>query len=392
MSLNNLKDGVSDVRGKTVFLRVDFNVPLSGTKIKEDFKIRQALESISFLLRNDCNIVIASHLGQPKNGFDKKYSLSPVAKHLSLLLAQPVTFLDFKKFSKFPDIRKEINSGLKKGRNIFLLDNLRFFSGEDRDCKRLGRSLASLADVYVNDAFAVSHRANSSVSSIKSFLPSYTGLLLQKEIYSLNKILKPEKPFVAIMGGVKISTKIPIIKKIYPQASQILIGGALANNFFMAMGLNVGKSLVDKKEVNLAKKFLKSKKIILPIDVIVKTEVSSKKNIIGVKNITDVSDNDYILDIGPETILLFSRFIKKAQTLVWNGPLGMFEEDNFKKGTIILAREIAARSKGRAFGVAGGGETVEALNLSGMAHYMDWVSTGGGAMLAYLSGDDMPGL
>ncbi len=389
MKLKSLRKNNKIFNNKIVFLRSDFNVSLAGGKIKEDFKIKQSLETIHFLLKNNCKIVLASHLGQPKNGFDKKYSLSPVAKYLERVLDEEIVFFDYQKFPKISETKKEIFSNNSK---IFLLDNLRFYNGEGRDCKRLGKSLASLADVYVNDAFAVSHRANSSVSAIRNYLPSFSGLLLEKEISSLDKILKPKKPFVVVMGGAKISTKIPIIKKLYSQSSQILLGGALVNNIYLAQGFNIGKSLVDKNIKGLDNKFLKSKKIILPIDVIVKTEISKKNTEIKIKKISDVSDNDYILDIGPKTILLFSRYIKKAQTIVWNGPLGMFEDDSFKKGTVVIAHEIAARSSGKAFGVAGGGETVEALNLSGMGQYMDWVSTGGGAMLSYLAGEDMPGI
>jgi phosphoglycerate kinase len=389
MKLNSLRKSIKNINKKTVFLRADFNVSLSGSRIKEDFKIKQGLETIDFLLKNNCKIVLASHLGQPKDGFDKKYSLFPIAKYLERVLDEKITFFDYQKFSKMSEIKKEINTS---GNSLFLLDNLRFYEGEERNCKRLGKSLASLADVYVNDAFAVSHRANSSVSAIRSYLPSFAGLLLEKEISSLDKILNPQKPFVVIMGGAKISTKIPIIEKLYSRASQILLGGALVNNIYLSQGFNIGKSLIDKNVKKINSKFLKSKKIILPIDVVVKTEISKKKTEIKIKEISDVSDDDYILDIGPETILLFSEYIKKAQTIVWNGPLGMFEEGSFKKGTVVVARAIAARSSGRAFGVAGGGETVEALNLSGMSQYMDWISTGGGAMLSYLAGEKMPGI
>lgn len=389
MKLKKIKKNIKFISNKTVFLRVDFNISLNGGKIKEDFKIKQSLDTINFLLENNCKIILASHLGRPKNGFDKKYSLFPIVKYLSRVLDEKIIFFDYKKNSKLSLIKKEIISSNNK---LFLLDNLRFYEGEERNCKRLGRSLASLAEVYVNDAFAVSHRLNSSVSAIREYLPSFSGFLLEKEMFNLDKILHPQKPSIVVMGGSKISTKIPIIKKLYNQSSKILLGGALINNFYLAQGFNIGKSLYDKKGQNLVSSFLKSKKIILPIDVVVKTELSKNKSIIKVKKIPEISNNDYILDIGPETILLFSKYIKTAQTIIWNGPLGFFENNNFKKGTILIAREIAARSSGKAFGVAGGGETVEALNLSGMGYYMDWISTGGGAMLAYLAGEEMPGI
>jgi phosphoglycerate kinase len=388
MKLKNLSQSIKKIKGKTVFLRVDFNVPMTGSKIKEDFKLRQSLETINFLLDNNCKIVLASHLGQPNNGYEKKYSLIPIAKELSKMLATKINFLDYSNYSDFKKIKKTINNN----EGLFLLDNLRFWSGEEKNTKSFGKSLASLVDVYINDAFAVSHRANASVSAIRlAGLPAYAGLLLEKELESLNKVLKPQKPFVVIMGGAKISTKVPIIEKLYDQASYILLGGALVNNFYLAKGFNVGRSLIDKDGLKTIKKFLSSRKIILPIDVVVENIKSGKKKIF-IKKIKEIDDNDCIFDIGPETILLFSKYIKKAQTIVWNGPLGMFENDKFKKGTVVVAREIAARAGGRAFGMAGGGETVEALNLSGMKNYMDWVSTGGGAMLSFLSGDKMPGL
>ncbi|HOZ53122.1 MAG TPA: phosphoglycerate kinase [bacterium] len=389
MKLQSLTGNIRAIKNKKVFLRVDFNVPISNNRIKEDFKIRQSLETIKFFLKNNCQIILASHLGQPKSGFESKYSLSPIAKYLSKILKKKIVFLDFRKFSDFKNIREEIKNNNQV--KIFLLDNLRFYSGEERNCKKLGKSLASLADVYVNDAFAVSHRANSSVSSIRVNKPSFMGFLLEKEIVSLNRILKPKKPFVVIMGGAKISTKIPIIKKLYNKANTILLGGALVNNFFLAKGFNVGKSLVDNSGEKIIKNFLKSKKIILPVDVKVLSG-SSKNKSINNKSLSEIADNDVILDIGTKTIELFSKYIDKAQTIVWNGPMGKFEEADFRKGTIAIAREIAIRSGGRAFGVAGGGETVEALNLSKKKKYMDWVSTGGGAMLSYLAGERMPGI
>jgi len=389
MKLKSLTGNIKAIKNKKVFLRVDFNVPISGNKIKENFKIKQSLETINFLLKNNCQIILASHLGQPKNGFEARYSLSPIAKYLSKILKEKIFFLDFKNFSDFKNIREKINKN--KEIKIFLLDNLRFYPGEERDCKRLGKSLASLADVYINDAFAVSHRANSSVSSIRLKKPSFMGFLLEKEIINLNRILKPKKPFVVIMGGSKISTKIPIIKKLYNKSNFILLGGALANNFFLAKGFNIGKSLIDSSGDKIIKEFLNSKKIILPIDVkVLSGGVKNKK--ISNKIISEISDNDIILDIGVKTIDLFSQYISKAQTIVWNGPMGKFEDVDFKKGTIAIAGDIAIRSRGRAFGVAGGGETVEALNLSKKKKYMDWVSTGGGAMLSYLSGGEMPGI
>ena len=219
MKLENLYQSIKKIKGKTVFLRVDFNVPVSGSKIKENFKLRQSLETINFLLDINCKVILASHLGQPSHGYEKKYSLAPIAKELSRMLATKINFLDYTHYSDFKKIKKTI----KNNDGLFLLDNLRFWSGEEKNTKSFGKSLASLVDIYVNDAFAVSHRANASVSAIRLMgLPAYRGLLLEKELESLNKVLKPKKPFVVIMGGAKISTKVPIIEKLYNQASYIL--------------------------------------------------------------------------------------------------------------------------------------------------------------------------
>ncbi|PKM91711.1 phosphoglycerate kinase [Candidatus Falkowbacteria bacterium HGW-Falkowbacteria-1] len=391
MKLNKINK--NKITNKKVLLRVDFNVSILNSKVKEDFKIRQVIETIDFLLKNNCRIILLSHLGQPKSGFEKKYSMKPVALHLSKILARKVEFLPFDKYSKFQDIKKRIEADIKKSdKKLFLLDNIRFFDGEENDSLSLGKSLAGLADVYINDAFAVSHRANSSVSAVRKYIPSYAGFLLEKELENLNKILNPKKPLVLIMGGAKIASKAPIIERLYDKASFVLLGGALVNNFYLAKKYNIGKSLYDPGSESLIKKFLNLKKIILPVDLIVASKNNNDKSIKKIKKVTEVCSDESIYDIGPETISLFAKYIKKAKTIVWNGPMGKFEENGFKRGTVAIASEVASLSKGKAFGVVGGGETVEALNLSGMRSYIDWVSTGGGAMLDYLSGKKMPGI
>lgn len=380
--------------GERVFLRLDFNVPLKGAKIAEDFKLRQALEDINFLLSKNCSLILASHLGSPKKK-DKKLSLKPVALYLSKLLSKKIALIDVAQ-------AKTKTKNLKAG-EIVLLENLRFYPGEKKNQLGFAKSLAALADIYVNSAFAVSHRDEASVSAIKKYLPSYAGLLLEKELLNLNKILKPKKPLTVVLGGEKISSKLPLINNLSKQASQILVGGALANAFFKALGYETGKSTVDKESVVVAKKLIakfkmkgKQKKIILPLDVITSTQIKDnkalKKNLVAIKNPKEVKKGEYICDIGPRGIGDFAQYIKKAKTIIWNGPLGMFEISNFKQGTVIIARLVASRASGFAFGVAGGGETVEAINLSKMGEYMDWVSTGGGAMLSYLGGEKMPGL
>ncbi len=380
---------LKNLKNKTVFLRVDFNVALDGTKIKEDYKIKAALETINFLLSQGVKLIIATHLGEPKGKPEVAYSVKPVALRLKKLLKKPVKFISV---TIGPKVTTAVAS-LKPG-EIIMLENLRFNAGELSNDNKFAEELAAPCDIYVNDAFAVCHREQASVSAIKKYLPSYAGLLLEKEVSALNKILKPKKPLVVIMGGAKISTysKGPIISKLYSRANQILLGGALINNFFKYQKREIGKSLFDAESLVYVRKLFKGQKllakIILPIDVVVKT----KAGLAQVRRPEEVKKEETILDIGPETISLFAQYIKKAQTLVWNGPMGKFEESSFKYGTLSIARLVASRSSGRAYGLVGGGETIEALKLTKMEEYVDWVSTAGGAMLTYLGGGKMPGL
>ncbi len=400
---------VKKLFGKKVLLRTDFDVSIKNNRIKDEYRIVQQLPTIRFLLRLRCKIIIVTHLGRPlekgklsararlRGQADRKiknkeyFTAKPIAKRLSQLLGRNVRFVkDGVSFKAGTEI-----SRMKNG-EIIMLENLRFENGEQKNSRILARNLAKLADIYVNDAFAVSHRAHASVSAIKNYLPSYAGLLLEKEIVNLHKVLNPKKPLVIVIGGAKITTKIPLIKKLHKKAERILIGGALANNFFVARGFKVGKSLVDKQSIKFAKSFLPrwqaggNKNIILPIDVVISNKESGWRAV--VKNVNQVGINDYIFDIGPETVRLYANFIKKAKTIIWNGPMGVFEEEKFKHGTLSIARVIASRSTGSAFGVVGGGETIEALKMTKMIDYVDWVSTGGGAMLAFLGGGKMPGL
>lgn len=385
MKINSLKK-IKNLKGKTVFLRVDFNVPLKDGKIENDYRIKAGLETINYLLTKGACLVIASHLGRPK-GCEPAFSLSPVAARLKVLLKRPVKFLSEAVSPKTTIAVKALKPG-----EIVMLENLRFNEGEYQNDNKFAQKLATLADIYVNDAFADCHRAQASVAAMEKYLPSYAGLLVEKEILALNKILKPKKPLVIIIGGAKIETKAPLISKLYSAASQILIGGALANNFLKFQGLEIGESMVDDNFAPYIKEFYKMKKlapkIILPFDLVVKTK-AGRAQVVAAE---EVKKGDTILDIGPATITNFSFYIKKAKTLVWNGPLGKFEEASFKHGTLAIAHLVAARSSGLAYGVVGGGETVEALQLTKMAEYVDWVSTAGGAMLTYLSGGKMPGL
>lgn len=386
MKINSLKN-IKSLKGKKVLLRVDFNVPILNGKIKDDHRILAGLETIEFLLKKKASLVIISHLGAAKGEFDKQYSLSPIAFHLEKLLRKKVNFLS----NHDPEAALDVVSNIKEGEIIFL-ENLRFNKGELSDNAAFAKKLASLGDIYVNDAFSVSHRPQASISSIKKYLPAYAGLLLEKEVTALYKIIAPKKPLVVIMGGAKISTKAPLIFSLYGKADKILIGGALATTFFKLFGFEVGKSFYDEKINPKVSKMLKEekyfKKLVLPIDLVVK----GRNDKVRVCFPDEVKKSEMILDIGPETISLFAENIKKAATLVWNGPMGKFEEDSFKQGSLSVARLVAARSKGSSFGVVGGGETIEVLKMTKMEEYIDFISTAGGAMLSYLGGENMPGL
>ncbi len=369
---------------KKILLRLDLNVPIANGHILDDYKLQRSLDTLFFLIKQGAKIIIISHLGRPKGEYKKSLSLLPIARRLEELLNKKVNFAkDCIGFDAGTKVAK------MKESDVLMLENLRFEIGEEKNSFVFARHLAKMANIYVNDAFGVSHRKQASVSAIKEYLPAYAGLLLEKEVKNLNKVLTAQKNAVALIGGAKMNTKIALLKKLNKKSYKILLGGALANNFLVAHNLEIGKSFFSEKSVKMARR-LKNKNIVLPLDVL----VSSKKEKwqAKVKKVTDIAKDEYIFDIGPETIRFYSSLLKKADTIIWNGPMGVFEEDQYKYGTLYLARVIASRSKGRAFGVAGGGETVSALKMTKMEKYIDWVSTGGGAMLSFLGGEKMPGL
>lgn len=373
-------------QGQRVLLRVDFNVPSTKGRIDEDYRIEAALPTIKYLQAKGAKLIIITHWGRPEKA-TPMWSVRILAKRLHKLLKKPVKFIPEIAGQK---VTKAIEA-LKDGEIIFL-ENLRFYPDEKKNGAIFAKELATLADVYVNEAFSVSHRAQASVSAITRYLPAFAGLQLEAEIRNLQKILKPKKPLVVVMGGAKVMTKAPIIKELYARSSQIIIGGILANTIWHYQGIEIGKSVYDKSADKLIAPFFKYKKIlpklILPIDVIVKTAKGQSL----CKSLEQVKKSDCILDVGPDSIALFSTYIKKSQTIVWNGPLGKFEEVAYKHGTLAIGTIIAARSAGRAFGLVGGGETIEALEMTRMTEGIDQMSTAGGAMLAYLGGAKMPGL
>lgn len=382
-SIKSLKN----ISGKRVLLRLDLNVQIVKGKILDDYRLFLALETIDFLLKKKAKLIIISHLGRAEGVFDEKYSLKPVANRLKKLIKHPFSFVpEYEPEKAIGKIAKLNNS------EAVLLENLRFNPGELSNDSGFAKELASLADIYVNDAFSVSHREQASVTAINKYLPSYGGLSLEKEIIALDRVLLGKKPFIVIMGGAKIETKAPLIKKLLPKADKILIGGALANTFVKGLGYEVGKSYCDKECEKIVKEIYSKRgadeKLVLPIDFV----VSDSKGKIRLVRPDEVKKSESILDIGPETISLFAGHIKTATTLIWNGPMGKFEESHFKQGSLSVARLVAARSRGRAYGVVGGGETVTVLKMTRMEEYVDFVSGAGGAMLSYLAGEKMPGI
>ncbi|MFA5128772.1 MAG: phosphoglycerate kinase [Patescibacteria group bacterium] len=387
-------DQIKSLKGKRVLVRVDFNVPLkkSGTKIvvADDTRIRAALPTIKYLLGQGAKVILMSHLGDPGGKVKNNLSLKPIGVVLGKFLLMkgrvPTDWVGKKGLKKI--------DAMKTG-EVMMLENLRFHPGEEKNDKKFAAGLASLADLYVNDAFAAAHRAHASIVGVPKFLPSYAGLLMKKEISVLSSLVgKPSKPFVALIGGAKISTKISVIENLLKKVNSLLLGGALVNNFFAAKGYGIGASVYEAKELKTAKKLLKNKKIILPVDFVVGDFKGKKARVAGVlKNKTVLCKKPYaLLDIGPETIKKYSEIIRKAQTIVWNGPMGYFEISKYSHGSVALGRLIAARSKGKVFGVVGGGETIEAIEKTGMSEYIDHVSTGGGAMLEFLEGKILPGV
>jgi 3-phosphoglycerate kinase len=371
--LSSLKN--KNLSEKTCLLRVDFNVEEEDLKEpgRIPFRVTAVLPTLEFLIQRGAKIIILSHRGRPKvqilnSKFEiRNYSLKPFAAMLSELLKKSVQFIDFKKDFRRIKTITEINPG----GTIFLLENLRFFPEEERNDKGFARKLVSLGDFYINDAFSVSHRRNASIAAIAGLLPSYAGLLLEKEIKNLSQaIKKPKKPLVVVLGGAKISDKIGMVKNFLKKADEILIGGGIANIFFAAQKLPVNGSLYERKMVPVARKLLKFKKIILPFD----SAIQKGK----------------ILDIGPETIKKYTEVIKKAKTIVWNGPMGYIENPEFAKGSKAIVKAIL---ESRAFSIIGGGETTGLVasskyKMSGNT----FISTGGGAMLEYLSGKKLPGI
>lgn len=375
-----------DIKGKKVLVRVDFNVPLNETGVGDDTRIRAALPTIQYLLDGGAAVILCSHLGRPKGGPDPKYSLRPVAEHLSSLIGKPVKFSS----DCIGPEAKEAAEELKPG-EVLMLENTRFHAEEEKNDAEMARQLASLADLYVNDAFGTAHRAHASTEGVTHFLPAAAGFLLEKEIKYLGQVIdNPQRPFVAIMGGAKISDKIGVIKNLLTRADTILIGGGMANTFMKAQGLAVADSLVEDDSLGIARALFEEAggKIHLPVDMVVANQFAADAESKTLK-VQDVPDGWRILDIGPETVKAFRAIIATARTVVWNGPMGVFEFPKFAEGTFGVAKAVADSA---AVSVIGGGESVAAIQQSGLADKITHISTGGGASLEMLEGLELPGV
>jgi len=382
-----------DLSGKRVFIRVDFNVPLDGTKVTDDTRIRETLPTIRLAMDRGARIVLAAHLGRPKGKVNPKYSLAPVAVRLQELLGKPVAFA-----SDCVGAEAESKSRTLGNGDILLLENVRYHAEEEANDEAFSRQLAALCDeLFVCDAFGSAHRAHASVVGITKFVrQSAAGLLMEKELAYMGKaISNPERPFVAILGGAKVSDKIEVVQNLMKISDAMLIGGAMAYTFLKSQGLPIGRSLVENDKLDLARNLLEEAKqrnfrLLLPVDHVLAESPDAAET-----RTTDISvtpDNLMGLDVGPKTIELYSKEISKARTIVWNGPLGMFEKPAFAAGTLAIAKAVAAATDAGATSIIGGGDSVAAAEQSGVARKISHISTGGGASLEFLAGEKLPGV
>lgn len=389
-----------DVQGKKVFVRVDFNVPLSGKDasktitVTDDTRIQAALPTIQYLLQRGGALILASHLGRPKSAEDKHLSMDPVAQRLQALLDAPVRKVDS---VVGPDVEAAA-AALKPG-EVLLLENTRFEAGEKKNDTQLSEQLATLADVYVDDAFGSAHRAHASTEGVARAMlaqgkPAVAGYLMQKEIAALGTAaFDPPHPYVAIMGGAKISDKIKLIEKLLQKADKILIGGGMANTFLAAWGYEMGESLVEEEALDEAERLLASaeKRLILPVDLVVTDEIDAGAEV-AVLPVEDIPLDRIAVDIGPDTVKRFEKELEGAALVVWNGPMGIFEIEPFATGTNDVAQILARLASEGAQVVIGGGDSAAAVHKAGLAHKMTHVSTGGGASLELLQGEELPGV
>jgi phosphoglycerate kinase len=385
------KLGIGDVElaGKRVFLRADLNAPLDGAAVTDDTRLRAVLPTIQHALDRGASVVLASHLGRPKGKPTPEFSLKPVAERLGVLLGRDVPLASDCVGPEVETMARQLKPG-----EILLLENLRFHADEEKNDDTFARALASLADVYVDDAFAAAHRAHASIAAITRFLqPAAAGLLMQRELDALGRVLEaPEHPLVAILGGAKVSDKVTLVERLLDRVDRLVIGGGMAFTFLRAMGHDVGRSLVEPDRLDTARRVLETARrrgvhVVLPVDAVVaENSESPVGRFVGIR---EIPAGQMGLDIGPRTVERFSATLRDAKTIVWNGPMGVFERAAFADGTVAIARAVADAD---AFSVIGGGDTVAAINQAGVASRIGYISTAGGAFLEFLEGRTLPGV
>ena len=383
----------SELKGKKVFVRCDFNVPLDEKlKITSDKRIQAALPTIKYLIDKGARVILASHLGRPKGEVKKEFSLAPVQKSLEALLKKPVKMTA-------DCIGTEVKKAVTelKDSEVLLLENLRFHKQEEKNDPAFAKELASLADIYVSDAFGTVHRAHASTEGIAHHLSAYAGFLIEKELKFLEGALKePQRPFVAIIGGAKISGKLEVLKSLLNKVDKLIVGGGMAYTFFKARGTKVGNSLVEPELIHEAKEILKTAidkdvPFLLPLDHVVADKFAEDAKTQIVPR-TTIPEGWQGMDIGPETVAKFTNAIKDAKTIIWNGPMGVFEMDKFATGTIAIAKAVAEATAKGAISIIGGGDSASAVKKAGLADKMSHISTGGGASLEFLEGKVLPGI
>ncbi len=410
---------IKNLKGKRILVRVDFNVPMKNGKILDDSRIQSSLKTIEFLTRKGAKVILLSHLGRPSGKVVPELLLKPVAKRLSVLLKKSVKVVSLTNLtpariasqsdagglpSPQPALlrkamqagtRRRVLSSMKNG-DVCMLENIRFHAGEENNDPEFSKALSGLGDIFVLDGFAVAHRASPSVSGVGKYIPAYAGFLLEKEIFGLDAVMKhPKKPAVLILGGAKIETKLPVLLHMIRKVDRILVGGAMVNTYLDMKGYGVGASLTDKgMDKHMVLPLFSKKKIIKPVDCVVGDKEGKRIRVVEIqKNPHAIcAPQEMILDIGPETLKQFCAQIQKAKTLIWNGAMGYFEVPVYATGTFEMVRALAKCSKKGAYSVVGGGESVLILEKLKLTKFIDLISTGGGAMLEYLSGKKLPGV
>lgn len=380
-----------DVKGKKVLVRCDFNVPMLDGKITDDIRITSALPTIEYLIEQDAKIILMSHMGRPKGEVKMEFTLKPVGERLSQLLKTDVQFISVPEVVNRQVI--DVANNLKEGQ-VMLLENVRFRKEETKNEEGFSKELSDLGDIFVNDAFGTAHRAHCSTAGVAAYLPSVSGFLIEKEVKFLGGALEdPQRPFVAIMGGAKVGDKIPVIENLLKKVDTLIIGGGMSYTFFKSMGLDIGTSILDADNVELAGSLIKQAKeagvkLMLPLDIVCSEEFNNTSKIL-------IADRDAIpsdmmgLDVGPKTLAALEEELKSAGTIIWNGPVGVFELPNFEKGTKKIAEALA---NSHAATIIGGGDSAAAVEQFGLADKMTHISTGGGASLEFLEGKELPGI